>query len=609
MVTPITPDAYKQTIPNHLRDLIPKRLSQTDKSQSLYVHQNQLAVNYIGAEADLSENQPIATIRTDSAIPKELAIYYFEIKIVEGGLDGYVTVGLMRKESSVNTFPGKSRSEYGYNSFEGSLSHNGNFRQYGPTYDEGDVVGVCLNRVTSSLFFTKNGIRLALASNNVNKLINLYPAIGIRSPQCCVSINLGSESFLFDIDDYVMSEQQQFAKSILSAPWAPSNQAFGMFGCVDPSRNQLNTRQTIRNKARQAFATNFVKCNEIKRIVHGYILHHGYVKTAATFENELGITSDAVDTYASDTNLNCDLILRREIRNYVLNGHPGAAITIIRTRYPSVFRNNRMLFFELCLRNFIESVLGFEQAITDFDYIDETLGIDGRDPLRVPIAYEDVVFDEEMDVDDESDSSDVSSDNNAMEGEEEQTALDQEPLDLAMSSTARQFDIGTGQELFEENVSEVTGGQQNGWDQTTNQPTDGGQAAEDTDSDDDDMDEDEGMSNDELVKSLMLANKIFKATFKLFFGPDLQAIHNKLMSVFSIIAYENIKDLTILKSIVGPHNRSGLAIRVNNAILGVFERAQKPAVEQLIGHLHFLTNTVSVRSDNITGLINSDLWL
>ena len=45
----------------------------------------------------------------------------------------------------------------------------------------GDTVGALLNRTTKTISFTKNGLDLGVAFNNVNESL-LFPSVGMRTP-------------------------------------------------------------------------------------------------------------------------------------------------------------------------------------------------------------------------------------------------------------------------------------------------------------------------------------------------------------------------------------------------------------------------------------------
>ena len=66
---------------------------------------------------------------------------------------------------------------------------------YGPSYAQGDVVGVGYRPRTGTLFFTRNGKKLEDVAHGL-KSQNLFPAVGAIGP-CTVHVNFGQSGFVF----------------------------------------------------------------------------------------------------------------------------------------------------------------------------------------------------------------------------------------------------------------------------------------------------------------------------------------------------------------------------------------------------------------------------
>lgn len=66
---------------------------------------------------------------------------------------------------------------------------------YGPSYAQGDVVGVGYRPRTGTLFFTRNGKKLEDVAHGL-KSQNLFPAVGANGP-CSVHVNFGQSGFVF----------------------------------------------------------------------------------------------------------------------------------------------------------------------------------------------------------------------------------------------------------------------------------------------------------------------------------------------------------------------------------------------------------------------------
>ncbi|CAI2171850.1 8375_t:CDS:2 [Funneliformis geosporum] len=92
-------------------------------------------------------------------------------------------------------------NSYGYHGDDGKkfTSHIAG-RKYGPLFTTGDTIGVGINFLNRTIFFTKNGIHLGKCL--LKKCDNLYPMIGMESIRESVEINFGQKQFSFDIYEY-----------------------------------------------------------------------------------------------------------------------------------------------------------------------------------------------------------------------------------------------------------------------------------------------------------------------------------------------------------------------------------------------------------------------
>lgn len=105
-----------------------------------------------------------ASVRTTHSIPAACGLYYFEVKIVSKGRDGYMGIGLSAHGVNVNRLPGWDKHSYGYHGDDGhSFCSSGTGQPYGPTFTTGDVIGCGVNLVDNTAFYTKNGHHLGIA--------------------------------------------------------------------------------------------------------------------------------------------------------------------------------------------------------------------------------------------------------------------------------------------------------------------------------------------------------------------------------------------------------------------------------------------------------------
>lgn len=105
-----------------------------------------------------------ASVRTPYPIPSACGLYYFEVKIISKGRDGYMGIGLTAQNFKSNRLPGWDKQSYGYHGDDGnSFSSSGNGKSYGPTFTTDDIIGCGVNLVNNTCFYTKNGTQLGIA--------------------------------------------------------------------------------------------------------------------------------------------------------------------------------------------------------------------------------------------------------------------------------------------------------------------------------------------------------------------------------------------------------------------------------------------------------------
>lgn len=123
-----------------------------------------------------------ASVRTTDAIPAACGLYYFEVKIVSKGRDGYMGIGLSAREVNVNRLPGWDKHSYGYHGDDGhSFCSSGTGQPYGPTFTTGDVIGCGVNLVDNTAFYTKNGHHLGIAFTDLPVSYSLKQKIVLYS--------------------------------------------------------------------------------------------------------------------------------------------------------------------------------------------------------------------------------------------------------------------------------------------------------------------------------------------------------------------------------------------------------------------------------------------
>uniref|UniRef100_A0A8C1RQS0 RAN binding protein 9 n=1 Tax=Cyprinus carpio TaxID=7962 RepID=A0A8C1RQS0_CYPCA len=122
---------------------LPRSWSPKDKFSYIGLSQNNLRVHYKGHGKTPKD---AASVRATHPIPAACGVYYFEVKIISKGRDGYMGIGLSAQGVNMNRLPGIA------------------FTDLPP---------------------------------------NLYPTVGLQTPGEVVDANFGQHPFVFDIEDYM----------------------------------------------------------------------------------------------------------------------------------------------------------------------------------------------------------------------------------------------------------------------------------------------------------------------------------------------------------------------------------------------------------------------
>nr|XP_057931448.1 ran-binding protein 10 [Doryrhamphus excisus] len=296
---------------------LPRSWSPKDKYSYIGLSQNNLRVHYKGHGKN---HKDAASVRATHPIPAACGIYYFEVKIVSKGRDGYMGIGLSAQGVNMNRLPGWDKHSYGYHGDDGhSFCSSGTGQPYGPTFTTGDVIGCCVNLINNTCFYTKNGISLGVAFTDLPP--NLYPTVGLQTPGEIVDANFGQQPFVFDIEDY-MSE------------WRAK--IHGMIARF-PIGERLGDWQAV-----------------LQNMVSSYLVHHGYYATATTFAR-------ATETMIQEDQTS--IKNRQRIQKLVLEGRVGEAIDATQQLYPGLLEHNPNLLFMLKCRQFVEMVNGTDSEV------------------------------------------------------------------------------------------------------------------------------------------------------------------------------------------------------------------------------------------------------
>ncbi|KAM4643412.1 ran-binding protein 10-like isoform 3-T3 [Amazona ochrocephala] len=283
---------------------LPRSWSLKDKCNYIGLSQDNLRVHYKGHGKN---HKDAASVRATHPIPTACGIYYFEVKIVSKGRDGYMGIGLSAQGVSTNRLPGQP---------------------YGPTFTTGDVIGCCVNLVNNTCFYTKNGHSLGIAFTDLPS--NLYPMVGLQTPGEIVDANFGQQPFVFDIEDYMREWRAKIQGTIKQFPIGAR---LGEWQAILQNLCKVNLEPS--------------SCLLRTSMVSSYLVHHGYSSTATAFARVTDTTIQEEQNSIKN---------RQRIQKLVLAGRVGEAIEATQQLYPGLLEHNPNLLFMLNLFSFFTPV-------------------------------------------------------------------------------------------------------------------------------------------------------------------------------------------------------------------------------------------------------------
>lgn len=300
---------------------LPHGWSSEFKAPPLGLTQDNFGCYFHGNGRREEDEKFAAAVRTDFGIPPSCLLYYFEIKFISKGRDGFMGLGLNSASAILNKLPGWVRESYGYHADDGNIFNgDGRGSPFGPTFTSGDIIGCGYNLVEGKCFFTKNGLNLGKAFDKIPSDILFYPTIGLKTSGEEIRANFGQEDFAYDIEQDLRSLRKNMTLTISNYPI-----------------NDFGTWQ-----------------NTLHKLVQSWLVQNSYPNTAEAF--------------TSSTKLDCKenmqrIQLRYRVQQYVLNGRISEAIKLTNGLCPNMLQNNSNLLFALKCRQFIELISG---ADSDF---------------------------------------------------------------------------------------------------------------------------------------------------------------------------------------------------------------------------------------------------
>ncbi|XP_063905361.1 ran-binding protein 9 isoform X3 [Zophobas morio] len=548
-------DRLKRLYPavNEEKSPLPRAWSPKEKYNYIGLSQNNLRVHYKGHG---KTHRDAASVQATHPIPAACGLYYFEVKIVSKGRDGYMGIGLSAQGVNMNRLPGWDKQSYGYHGDDGhSFCSSGTGQPYGPTFTTGDVIGCGVNLIDNTCFYTKNGHHLGTAFTDLPP--NLYPTVGLQTPGEVVDANFGQEPFVFDIEDMMRELGTRTRMEINDFP-------------VPESHGEW---QAILNK-----------------MVSTYLVHHGYCNTAEAF------------AHITEQPFNEDIVSiknRQKILKLVLAGRMGEAIERTSRLYPGLLENNQNLLFMLKCRQFVEMVNGSDVEICHRKSgYSPSYSVSPRpsSPIQTSVIQSTKNYSNKSkqtveEMNQNNTTTTTAPTHNGSSCNEVPVILTDDG-DVEMDTT-EEYRNGHG-DACNGKTNNSTNGYQNGNSHNNNVTQDG----ECCDNEDEDMDVDvpvcrKSCSKPAVERILEFGRELYSMSQRLTVDKGSSETNQKMLEdAFSLLAYSNP-----WASPVGwqlqPSQRESVCASLNSAILESNKKPRKPPLEVAIAHAHELVKLMS----------------
>ncbi|KDQ19805.1 hypothetical protein BOTBODRAFT_378313 [Botryobasidium botryosum FD-172 SS1] len=305
---------------------LPTRWNELDRFPPLTVGTDGREISFLGNVTP--GEREAAAVRADNPIPPACGIYYYEVEILNKGVKGHIGIGFGTKGVQLNRLPGWEHDSWGYHGDDGH-----SFPQisldappYGPRFSTGDIIGCGIDFTKRRAFYTKNGAFLGLVFDNLPK--DLYPLVGLRTPQESVRVNFGQQPFKFDIDAHVQQVRDSMWAKIQTTrvswhrdeesririvqakegPQGPSTSTSASANAALASSSSSRRKSLTISGAISASTSTNSNINAeagpsgagpsslakaggdmstpLKELVLDYLIHHGYARTARAFRKQ-----------------------------------------------------------------------------------------------------------------------------------------------------------------------------------------------------------------------------------------------------------------------------------------------------------------------------------
>ncbi|ANB14758.1 glucose-induced degradation complex subunit VID30 [Sugiyamaella lignohabitans] len=385
---------------------LPTRWAKPEIDQNVGLDSEGTRIDYsvVQTKPSSSSSSPhsVAVLKTSHAIPPLCGVFYYEVEVLEHGIEEFISVGICDIEAGLTKVPGMDSRTWGFHGDDGRISAGqSQSKSFGPKINVGDVIGCGVNFYKDSIFYTKNGLPLGTAFQDVKGI--LFPCIGLKSGEI-VHTNFGSEEFRFDIEEYVMTMKNKVLTQIdLSKP--PAN----MIDELDPVSGRSGASNSDPDDTSKDWRF-------IKDIVASYFNHVGYIETAKAFDKERkneekAINFEQLDDESSlmdidetpnnnnnndeddemlneeDKKMKLDVLNRQRIRSYILDEDIDGALKLLNVFYPTVLEDNYLIKFKMHCRKFVSLVRKSIPSASSSSSPSSSTSTSHRDYLNAAIQY------------------------------------------------------------------------------------------------------------------------------------------------------------------------------------------------------------------------------
>lgn len=314
--------------------LLPSKWNKDDQWGGIEIQPDGLSVKYVGPKNphDRDRDHEACAVRADHFMPSQCGIYYFEVEILSAKReDATIGIGFSTKAATLSRPIGWEPEAWGYHGDDGRCFTGQNIgRHFGPRYNKDDVIGCGISFRDNTAFFTKNGVKLGTAFNEITRG-KLYPAISLKKPGESIRANFGQTPFVYNIDDLMRDEREKVHKAIETTDTST----------LVPGMNETDI---------------------IQALVLQFLQHDGYVETARAFAEDMRVQKETLnlDPNVRVAGVNIrddeDANNRQRIRRAILEGDIDRALKYTNAYYPHVLQDNEHVYFRLRCRRFIEMV-------------------------------------------------------------------------------------------------------------------------------------------------------------------------------------------------------------------------------------------------------------